>query len=185
MYWRETTSTSVGGASGPLYLRMASASEVLKAIWSMRFRPAMAGSGKERTRGLKKPMKGSASTATTAVKTIKTAVSLSRKYFSTRYLSMWVETAQDSGPRMAKSNHDIARGYTEIGADPLAIGDGPGQPDIGFSDHAILLADLDLSQAPNRKWAFRAWDGWRIQSLGLHIWGRAGISMTSMNAWGI
>src|SRR5712671_4502431 len=65
--------------------------------------------GRERTRGSKSQMMGSANTATTAVKTIKTAVSLSWKYLSTRYLSMWVEMAQESGPRMANSNHCIVR----------------------------------------------------------------------------
>src|SRR5258708_25364886 len=68
---------------------------------------AMAVRGRERTRGSKSQMTGSANTATTAVKTIKTAVSLSWKYLSTRYLSMWVEMAQESGPRMANSNHCI------------------------------------------------------------------------------
>src|SRR5882672_8610907 len=70
---------------------------------------AIAESGRERTRGSKSQMTGSANTATTAVKTIKTAVSLSWKYLSTRYLSMWVEIAQESGPRMSNSNHCIVR----------------------------------------------------------------------------
>src|SRR5258706_12210706 len=70
---------------------------------------AIAESGRERTRGSKSQMTGSANTATTAVKTIKTAVSLSWKYLSTRYLSMWVEMAQESGPRMANSNQCIVR----------------------------------------------------------------------------
>src|SRR5438270_10241593 len=68
---------------------------------------AIAERGRERTRGSKSQMTGSATTATTAVKTIKTAVSLSWKYLSTRYLSMWVEMAQESGPRMANNNQSI------------------------------------------------------------------------------
>src|SRR6266700_7074806 len=70
---------------------------------------AIAERGRERTRGTKSQSTGNANTATTAVKTIKTAVSLSWKYLSTRYLSMWVEMAQESGPRMANSNQRIAR----------------------------------------------------------------------------
>src|SRR6266550_8567457 len=68
---------------------------------------AIAERGRERTRGSKNQMRGSANTATTAVKTIKTAVSLSWKYLSTRYLSMWVEIAHESGPRMANNNQSI------------------------------------------------------------------------------
>src|ERR1700733_548023 len=70
---------------------------------------AIAKRGRERTRGSKSQITGSANTPTSAVKTIKTAVSLSWKYLSTRYLSIWVEMAQDSGPRTANSNHSIAR----------------------------------------------------------------------------
>src|SRR3979409_1452463 len=70
---------------------------------------AIAESGRGIRRASKSQMTGSANTATTAVKTIKTAVSLSWKYLSTRYLSMWVEMAQESGPRMANSNHCIVK----------------------------------------------------------------------------
>src|SRR5258705_12195349 len=70
---------------------------------------AIAERGRERTRGSKSQMRGSANTATNAVKTIKTAVSLSWKYLSTRYLSMWVEIAQERGPRVSNSNHCIVR----------------------------------------------------------------------------
>src|SRR5882672_4790512 len=70
---------------------------------------AIAERGRERTRGSKSQMRGSANTPMTAVKTIKTAVSLSWKYLSTRYLSIWVEIAQDSGPRIANRNQRIVR----------------------------------------------------------------------------
>src|SRR5258706_11427364 len=72
-------------------------------------RTTMAKGGRKKTRVKKSKMTGSANTPTTAVKTIKTAVSLSWKYLSTRYLSMWVEMAQESGPRMANSNQCIIR----------------------------------------------------------------------------
>src|SRR3954468_7478816 len=58
-----------------------------------------------RTLGSKNQMTGSAITPNRAVNTIKTAVSLSRKYLSTRNLSMWVEMAHMTGPEKAKSNH--------------------------------------------------------------------------------
>src|ERR1700750_2699560 len=55
-------------------------------------------------------MTGRAMTPSRAVKTISTAVSLCRKYLSTRYLSMWVEMAQRIGPEKAKGrdmNYDL------------------------------------------------------------------------------
>src|SRR5438128_9225613 len=57
------------------------------------------------TLGSNNQIGGSAITPNRAVKTISTAVSLSRKYLSTRNLSIWVETAQHSGPEKAKANH--------------------------------------------------------------------------------
>src|SRR5215472_5372887 len=69
---------------------------------------AIAASGREKTLGSKSQMTGSASTPTIAVKTINTAVSLSWKYLSTRYLSMWVEIAHDNGPRIAKSSQRMS-----------------------------------------------------------------------------
>ena len=45
------------------------------------------------------------SASVTLANTIKTVVSLSWKYLSTRNLSMWVDTAHSNGPEKAKSNH--------------------------------------------------------------------------------
>src|SRR3954469_10155078 len=60
-----------------------------------------------RTLGSKAQITGRAKSPRKAVKTISTAVSLCRKYLSTRYLSMWVESAHISGPEKAKSSHMI------------------------------------------------------------------------------
>src|SRR3954468_19767457 len=57
------------------------------------------------TFGSNAQMTGRAKTPRKAVNTISTAVSLCRKYLSTRYLSIWVETAHKSGPEKAKSSH--------------------------------------------------------------------------------
>src|SRR5215469_3707804 len=57
------------------------------------------------TLGSNSQIKGSAITPKRAVNTIRTAVSLSRKYLSTRNLSIWVETAHISGPEKAKASH--------------------------------------------------------------------------------
>src|SRR5690349_24931731 len=61
--------------------------------------------GRPKTLGSKSQMTGSAITPNRAVNTIKTAVSLSRKYLSTRNLSMWVETAHKIGPEKAYRSH--------------------------------------------------------------------------------
>src|SRR5579883_674849 len=57
------------------------------------------------TLGANHQMTGSARTPKKAVKTISTAVSLCRKYLSTRYLSIWVDMAQRTGPEKAKTSH--------------------------------------------------------------------------------
>src|SRR4051812_23420434 len=66
---------------------------------------AVATKDSARTLGSKNQMAGSAITPSRAVNTISTAVSLCRKYLSTRNLSIWVETAHRTGPEKAKSNH--------------------------------------------------------------------------------
>src|SRR5436853_6969228 len=66
---------------------------------------AVASHGKASTLGSNSQMTGSATTPRKAVNTISTAVSLWRKYLSTRNLSMWVETAHNRGPEKAKSSH--------------------------------------------------------------------------------
>src|SRR3954464_2349518 len=58
-----------------------------------------------RTFGSKAQITGRARSPRKAVKTISTAVSLCRKYLSTRYLSMWVESAHISGPEKANNSH--------------------------------------------------------------------------------
>ena len=63
------------------------------------------GRGSESTLGSKYHMNGSANSPMSAVNTINTAVSLCLKYFSTRYLSICVETAHSIGPENAKSSH--------------------------------------------------------------------------------
>src|SRR5689334_16214403 len=62
------------------------------------------------TLGSNSQIGGSANTPKRAVNTIRTAVSLSRKYLSTRNLSIWVETAQQSGPEKAYNSHMLFRG---------------------------------------------------------------------------
>src|SRR6478609_2074216 len=57
------------------------------------------------TLGSKAQITGRAKMPRNAVKTISTAVSLCRKYFSTRYLSMWVDRAHRIGPERAYSSH--------------------------------------------------------------------------------
>ena len=55
--------------------------------------------------GLKNKIKGNITRPMQAVKTMSTAVSLFLKYFSTRYLSIWVDIAQSTGPENAKISH--------------------------------------------------------------------------------
>jgi len=50
-------------------------------------------------------MKGSITTPISEVKTKSTATDECRKYFSTRYLSMWVEMAHKTGPEKANRSH--------------------------------------------------------------------------------
>jgi len=52
-------------------------------------------------------MNGSVSNPISAVNMRRTATLLFLKYFSTRYLSKWVETAQRTGPEKAKASQDI------------------------------------------------------------------------------
>src|SRR2546430_10874290 len=63
--------------------------------------------GMLRTPGSNNQMIGKAITPTIAVNTIRTAVSLCLKYFSTRYLSICVETPQDNGPSNANKTQNI------------------------------------------------------------------------------
>src|SRR5579872_5466806 len=65
----------------------------------------VASHGSASTLGCSSQIKGRAKTPKKAVKTISTAVSLCRKYLSTRNLSIWVETAHNNGPEKAKSSH--------------------------------------------------------------------------------
>ena len=62
---------------------------------------AVAVQGNANTAGSNNQRTGRAKTPNKAVKTISTAVSLCRKYLSTRNLSMWVETAHSTGPEKA------------------------------------------------------------------------------------
>src|ERR1019366_5805971 len=59
------------------------------------------------TCGAKNQMNGSVSNPISAVNMRRTATLLFLKYFSTRYLSKWVETAQRTGPEKAKASQDI------------------------------------------------------------------------------
>src|ERR1700736_1467365 len=58
--------------------------------------------------GSRNQMNGSASRPIRAVKMSRTATLLHLKYFSTRYLSKWVEMAQRIGPENAKTSQDIS-----------------------------------------------------------------------------
>src|SRR5215469_10621376 len=64
------------------------------------------------TPGASTAMTGSARKPMSAVKMSRTAALLSLKYFSTRYLSMWVEIAHRTGPEKAKTSQDIQRPVT-------------------------------------------------------------------------
>ena len=59
------------------------------------------------TCGAKNQMNGSVSNPISAVNMRRTATLLFLKYFSTRYLSKWVETAQRTGPEKAKVSQGI------------------------------------------------------------------------------
>jgi hypothetical protein len=59
------------------------------------------------TCGAKNQMNGSVSNPIRAVNMRRTATLLFLKYFSTRYLSKWVEMAQRTGPEKAKASQDI------------------------------------------------------------------------------
>src|ERR1700744_717498 len=85
----------------------------------------VASQGSASTLGSNSQITGSASTPRKAVNTIRTVVSLSWKYLSTRNLSMWVETAHKSGPEKAKSNHINPSGLRwlerQLWPPPLAV----------------------------------------------------------------
>src|SRR5450759_4603226 len=59
------------------------------------------------TCGAKNQMNGSVSNPIRAVNMRRTATLLFLKYFSTRYLTKWVEMAQRTGPEKAKASQDI------------------------------------------------------------------------------
>ena len=62
---------------------------------------AMVAAERSSTCGRYHQMKGSITMPISEVKTSSTATEECRKYFSTRYLSMWVEMADKTGPEKA------------------------------------------------------------------------------------
>src|ERR1700761_3789742 len=79
--------------------------------------------GSARTLGSKNHRTGSAATPRKAVNTIRTVGSLSWKYLSTRNLSMWVETAQKSGPEKVYRSpiSSLAPAQIDVGRAQLSL----------------------------------------------------------------
>src|ERR1700677_2448363 len=65
------------------------------------------GAGLTMAAGSHRAITGSVKTPKNAVKTSSTVTSDCLKYFSTRYLSKWVEIAHRTGPENAKTSQDI------------------------------------------------------------------------------